>query len=150
MAKFVYRMQNILDIKYKLEDQAKASYIQAKKYFDEQSAILKSLMDIKEDYEKQLVAAMNSSLDIRKIKELNNAVDVMTAKIEEQKKNVIKAYKRLNAAKEVLSKYMIERKTHEKLRDNEFEEFLKELNAGEMKEVDELVSFRFNSGDEDE
>ena len=31
MAKFIYRMQNILDIKLKMEDQAKASFAEANK-----------------------------------------------------------------------------------------------------------------------
>lgn len=38
---------------------------------------------------------------------------------------------------------MIERKTHEKLKENAFEEFKEELKGQEKKEVDELVSFKF-------
>ena len=36
-----------------------------------------------------------------------------------------------------------ERKTYEKLKENAFEEFKKEQNAEEQKEISELVSFRF-------
>lgn len=144
MAKFIYRMQNVLEIKYKLEDQAKADYIKAKKEFDVQSDKLKELIKIKEDYEKRLQDCMQSKLDIMKIRELKSGVDISSERIEEQKLQVIKAYKRLNAAKDKLNQLMIERKTHEKLRDNEFEQFVKEVNSQEMKEVDELVSFRFN------
>jgi flagellar FliJ protein len=46
---------------------------------------------------------------------------------------------------------MIDRKTHEKLKENEFEEFKIELNNQEKKEIDELVSFTHNrAGEEDE
>ena len=38
---------------------------------------------------------------------------------------------------------MQERKTQEKLKENAFEDFKKELNAAESKEIDELVSYRF-------
>lgn len=144
MAKFIYKMQNILEIKYKLEEQAKADYTQAKRYFDEQSELLKKLMKIKENYENELKNNMMTKLNLLKIRELENAIEVMKSKIEEQKKVVIKAYKRLNAAQKALNDLMIDRKTHEKLRDNDFEQFIKDMNLQEMKEIDELVSFRFN------
>lgn len=144
MAKFIYKMQNILEIKYKLEEQAKADYTQAKRYFDEQSELLKKLMKIKENYENELKNSMMTKLNLLKIRELENAIEVMKSKIEEQKKVVIKAYKRLNAAQKALNDLMIDRKTHEKLRDNDFEQFIKDMNLQEMKEIDELVSFRFN------
>ena len=40
---------------------------------------------------------------------------------------------------------MIERKTHEKLKEKAFEDFQKELKATEAKEIDELVSFTYNN-----
>ena len=45
---------------------------------------------------------------------------------------------------------MIDRKTHEKLKDNEFQVFLQELNEQEKKEIDELVSFQHNKTEEEE
>ena len=71
MAKFKYRMQNILDVKTKLETQAKNEY--------------------------------------------------------------------------AVANVMIERKTHEKLKEKAFEDFQKELKATEAKEIDELVSFTYNN-----
>lgn len=145
MAKFYYRMQNILDIKEKLENQAKVQYSQAKKKFDDETDKLKDLMNIKSRYEKELVNVMESKLDIRKMRELNLAIDSTSDKIEIQKIEVIKAYKRMNVAKEKLSEVMMERKMHEKLRENAFDEFIKQINLDELKEIDELVSFKFNS-----
>ena len=40
---------------------------------------------------------------------------------------------------------MLERKTHEKLKENAKEVFFMELASGERKEVDELVSFKYNN-----
>ena len=36
-----------------------------------------------------------------------------------------------------------ERKIHEKLKENSFEEFVREINAAESKEIDELVSYTY-------
>ena len=38
---------------------------------------------------------------------------------------------------------MIERKTHENLKEKAMEEFIKEINASESKEIDQLTSYRF-------
>lgn len=145
MAKFYYRMQNILNIKEKLENQAKVQYSQAKKKFDDETDKLKDLMNIKSRYEKELVEVMENKLDIRKMRELNLAIDSTSDRIEVQKIEVIKAYKRMNVARDKLSEVMMERKMHEKLRENAFEDFIKQINLDELKEIDELVSFKFNS-----
>ena len=43
---------------------------------------------------------------------------------------------------------MKDRKTHEKLRENAFDEFLMELSAEEKKEIDELVSYKYGPVEE--
>lgn len=43
MAKFIYRMQNILDIKYKLEEQAKQHYMEVRRKLNEAEGILAHL-----------------------------------------------------------------------------------------------------------
>lgn len=40
---------------------------------------------------------------------------------------------------------MMERKTHEKLKERAFEKFKEELKAEESKEIDQLVSFTYNA-----
>ena len=42
-----------------------------------------------------------------------------------------------------------DRKIHEKLKEKAFEQFKLELNAQEMKEIDETVSFNYNNRDEE-
>ena len=44
MAKFVYRMQSILDIKYKLEEQEKTAYGIASRHLQEENQKLQQLM----------------------------------------------------------------------------------------------------------
>ena len=54
-----------------------------------------------------------------------------------------KAEEAVERARQILQEYMIERKTHEQLREAAFEEFKKELAKEESKEVDELVSYTY-------
>ena len=55
------------------------------------------------------------------------------------------AEKNVDIARGRLNKVMVERKTQEVLKEKAFEEFVKELNESEKKEVDELVSFTYNN-----
>ena len=61
----------------------------------------------------------------------------------EQRIRVRKAEEAVERARQILQEYMIERKTHEQLREAAFEEFKKELAKEESKEVDELVSYTY-------
>ena len=45
MARFIYRMQNVLEIKLKIEDQAKTEFATAKMHLDEEEEKLRFLMD---------------------------------------------------------------------------------------------------------
>ena len=50
MAKFFYKMQNILDIKEKLEDQARNNFSQSRMRLDEENEKLETLKRRKEEY----------------------------------------------------------------------------------------------------
>ena len=50
MAKFIYRMQNILDIKYKLEEVAKIEYAEAVSRLTEEEARLEKLKERRYGY----------------------------------------------------------------------------------------------------
>ena len=54
----------------------------------------------------------------------------------------------MEAASDRLKELMVERKTHETLKDKAFENYLIEMAGEEMKEIDELVSYRFNNRQE--
>jgi len=47
-----------------------------------------------------------------------------------------------------LTEAVQDRKIHEKLKEKAFDEFKLELNAQEVKEIDETVSFNYNNKDE--
>lgn len=152
MAKFIYKMQNILEIKYKLEEQAKTAYAVARAELNAEELKMKHLSERKEKYQNDLRNLMSELLNILDIKTCENAIETLKYKITLQKIVLQQAEKKLELARVSLNEAMIERKTHEKLRENAFEEFKKEIDMQERKEVDELVSFRYNktTGSEEE
>lgn len=144
MAKFVYRLQNILDIKYRLETQEKTAYAQAAAKLAMEEEKFQELLTRRDVYEEELRQASSDRLMLKQINQLNEALEVMKELIQRQYLNVKVAEKNLDAARQRLNKAMQERKIHEKLREKAFEDFKLELAAQEKKEIDELVSFNYN------
>lgn len=144
MAKFTYRMQNILDIKVKMENQAKIAYgIANSKLMDEQGK-LREIVVRKAGYEREAKELVSGNIDVHKIKENKKAIETMKSKQRTQMMNVHVAEKNLEAARVRLNNVMIERKTHEKLKEIAFEEFKQEIQYAENKEIDELVSYTYH------
>lgn len=143
MAKFRYSMQNILNIKLKLETQAKQEFSAAKAALDEEEERLQSLKDRKCGYEQEAEQLLAGRLDLRKIEENKAAIRCMEDYIELQRFNVSKAERKLEEATEKLKQMRIERKTHETLKDKAFEEFLMEEKRQESKEIDQLTSYTY-------
>lgn len=143
MAKFQYRMQSILNIKLKMEEQAKMQFAQAQAKLNEEEARLHALVIRKEQYEGELKETLQKKLDLLKIEELQNAVMRMEENIVAQQREVDKAAREVEKERRKLTEAMIERKSHEKLKENAFEQFMQELNSAEGKEVDELTSYTY-------
>lgn len=144
MAKFVYRMQNILDIKIKMENQAKIAYGIANRRLAEEQEKLREILLRRAAYERQARELVTGPLHIQDIQECKRAIDVMKSKQRTQMMNVHAAEKSVEMARIELNRVMVERKTHERLREKAFEEFKQELERAEGKEIDELVSYNYH------
>lgn len=143
MARFRYSLQSILDIKRKMETQAKQEFSAAKILLDEEEEKLDALCQRKADYEAEAERLLSGTLKLREIEENKNAILCMEEYITGQRIRILNAQKRLDLAREKLTEVMKERKTHETLRDKAFEEFLQEENKQESKAVDELTSYTY-------
>ncbi len=150
MAKFFYRMQNILDIKYKLEEQAKQEYMAVRSRLNEAIAELEHFQQRKDSYMLQYMELVSQKLDVLEIEECKNAIILMDEYIWSQKQVIQRIERELEIAANKMNVAMQERKIHEKLKEKQFEEFLLELNQEEMKEIDQLVSYQYNNQESEE
>ncbi len=144
MAKFLYRMQNILNIKYKLETQAKTEFSLAAAALSREEEKLAQLRKRKLSYEMQARELASGKLDFLEIRINRAAIENMKELIKNQILAVHVAERNLENARRRLQEVMTERKTHEILKDKAFDEFKKEVEKEESKAVDELVSFTHN------
>lgn len=144
MATFRYKMQNILDLKEKLESQAKTEFAEQSAKLREEELKLSRIYDDIKVYEEKIRSMNEQKLDILELKQCNNGIKIKKQQAKAQKRNIALAQKNLDIARGKLNQVMVDRKTQEILKDKAFEEFKRELEAAESKEVDEVVSFKYN------
>ena len=150
MAKFRYRMQSILNIKYQLENQAKMDFGRAQVRLMEEEEKLQTLIDRKEAYLEEGRRMRSKMLHVSELRDNSNAVSVMDEMIDRQEEQVAKAEEDVEAARVRLQEVMQERKMHERLKEKALEQFRREENAAEFKSVDELTSYTYGQRGKEE
>ena len=148
MAKFVYGMQNVLSIKERLETQAKTEYAEANNRLSIEEDAMRRLMRRLDSYQQQEKVLEGEKLDIHKMRHCNDAIRIIKNQITQQAVRIRIAENNVDKAMQKLTEAVQDRKIHEKLKEKAFEQFKLELNAQEMKEIDETVSFNYNNRDD--
>ncbi|MCI9066093.1 MAG: flagellar export protein FliJ [Lachnospiraceae bacterium] len=143
MAKFRYRMQSILNIKYQLETQAKMELGKAQMAYNEEQEKLQKLIDRKAAYLEEGRRMRENAISVDDLRDNRNAVLIMDELIMAQRIEVAKAAEVVELAREKLTEIMQERKMHEKLKEKALLQFLDEEKAAEAKVVDELTSYTY-------
>lgn len=143
MARFRYRMQSVLNIKLKMETQAKQEFAAAKMALDEEEEKLHALLARKEAYEAEARELLQEQIKVREVMENRTAILKMEEFVKAQQLQVELAAKQVEQARARLQEVMMERKTHETLKEKAFEDFLKEENRAESKEIDQLTSYTY-------
>lgn len=150
MAKFKYRMQNILDIKQKLEEAAKMEFAEANARVMEEEEKLSALHGRRRAYEAEGKQLRKQQMHVPDIKNNIQALDILRGMIKAQILEVEKAQRIQEEKRLALQEAMQERKTQEKLYENAFAEFMQEENAREGREVDELTSYKYGKKSREE
>ena len=145
MAKFKYRMQNILELKMKLEEQQKMDLAAARINLNEEEDKLKDLYERKKEYQEALRESCKNKLNVHKIRMSTLAYESMDDVISRQKIEVKKARGKVAIEQDKMGEAMKERKIQEKLREPNFNRIVKEVAYEEADMVDELVAYKYGS-----
>ena len=148
MTKFTFRLESILSIKLKLEEQAKMEFGAAKMKLSEEQDKLDGLYNKKSGYEEELKKLYSEDLDIKRINGTARAIEIVDEQIKMQKYAVKRAEKQVDLATQNLNTVMQERKSMEKLKEKRFAEYMREYNEEESKQTDELISYQYGRVEE--
>jgi flagellar FliJ protein len=148
MAKFVYRLQNVLDIKIRLETQAKTEFANAMNVVRTEEEKMVTLINKRNQCQEDIRQRSMGKVDVVQLKIGGDSVKAVEELMKQQAVKLRIAERNLEKVREKLDEAVKDRKIHEKLKENAFEEFKVELNNEEKKEIDELVSFTYNDKSE--
>ena len=144
MARFVYRMQSVLNIKQKTEGQIKMEFAAAQAELNRQLDILDEYIRRKEGYLKEAEELRNAaSLKLQDILDNQYATAQMDVMIASQAKVVQKQEAAVDRVRVKLTRAIQERKMQETLRDRAFAEYIEEEKQEEAKENDQRTSFTY-------
>ena len=141
MAKFNYRLQNILNLMVNFEEQAKQNFAERRRILSDEEERLENLTTKQERLEKYARELRTGDIDIKKIIENKYEQKYVDDEIKKQKVKVNVARKNLEAARVKMEDAVKERKIHEKLREKAFEDFMVEEAAKETMDIDGLTSY---------
>lgn len=145
MSKFIYRMQNILELKEKLETQARMAYASQRIALSREEEKRDALVAEKERIEQSIREMTGGQLYVGDLKHASEGITTMKYLIADQEKAVLREQRILDEKRSELEEVMKERKAQEKLREKAFEQFMKDENAAESKVVDELTSYTYGA-----
>ncbi len=141
MARFRFSLQNVLNIKEKMETQAKQEFAECIARLNEEERKLDVLVLKKHNLEEEAERLLMGNLNFRDIDD-NQLARLQTEEaIHLQKEAIKKAEEEVEEARVKMAEAMMERKTYDKLREKAFEEFVAEENRAEGKVIDELTSY---------
>lgn len=145
VAKFVYKMENVLKVKEQIENTRKQEFSLAQGKLTIEENKLKELKKRLRIYEQELKEATSNKIDVNLLRRLGESINISREQIKAQIVQVEVAKKNLELAQQRLADAVKERKIQDILKEKAFEEFKLEISAQEMKEIDEVVSFNYNN-----
>ncbi len=144
MARFVYRMQSVLNIKQQTENQTKMEFAVAQNELNEQLDILDEYVSRKARYLEEAEELRNeASLKLQDILDNQYATAQMDVLIKQQSMVVRQYEDRVEKVRAKLTKNVQERKMQETLKEKAFEQFIEEQKQEEAKENDQRSSFTY-------
>lgn len=152
MAKFIFKMQSLLNIKLQMEDSLKNEMGKAVQRLELEKQILSDMENERIELISQFNDQSQKNISVNKLREYSAYISHLKDKMEDQKENINKVQKIVDKYREELIKIMQERQMLEKLREKKYTEFLREQFDKEQKLIDEVTSYKYSSrttGEED-
>lgn len=140
MSGFKFRLEKVLNYKETVEGFKKSEYGSVNQKLNEEKKTLQEYCDYKSDLIKSKEDSQKTN--IANLKLFNNYIGEISKNIQEQENIVENTKKELEHAKEELLLAIQEKKSFEKLKEKDYEEFIAESKKEEAKIVDEIVTFK--------
>jgi len=146
MARFIFKLQSVLDLRKQKEDSVKNELAAAMRKLQAEERKLSELENKQDDTVREFNEKTRKTT-VHELVEFNEYLSVLNSRIRTQKENVNIAAQYVDKVREELVKAMKDRKILEKLKDRQYEEFLLDQKKLEQKTNDEIVSYNYSDSD---
>lgn len=143
MAKFQFRLQNVLNIKEKFEEQKKMELSNANQLLNIEEKRLEHFTILRNDNIDLFRNKTCNRITVKDIRDLGEINQYYSNIIVEQDIVVAKAGDRVSCIKEELKEALIQKKIYEKLKEDAYARYYEEECKEEQKLLDEIVSYRY-------
>lgn len=141
MNKFIFRYENLLGVKERYEELIRGKLNKAQKKLEDEEKQLKELEDYKKDCQHNMATQMTKGTDAGSLRTYDIFLMQLKRKILNQREVIEKCNQEVKQCRLELMKAAKEKKTFEKLREREKENFYYMEKKEEEKFVDQLVTF---------
>ncbi|MBN1826864.1 MAG: flagellar export protein FliJ [Candidatus Eisenbacteria bacterium] len=138
MTKFRFRLQKVMNVKQCIEDRKKQDLAVAERTLEREERALSSLHDLEEECRRAVLEQRTGRIDIAWEEVHRARFDRLMRDICRQIEAVEHSRRRVSREREELVECSKERKTLEKLRENNLIEHMREWLRSEQKETDEI------------
>lgn len=143
LAKFKFRMEQMLNIKRQMEESIKNDLANAIRTIEMEKDKLNTLNTQKKDSIEQFRGSISQGISVQKMKEYNAFIDSLEMRINSQKKAVIEAEAVADKIRERLVEVVKEKKILEKLKEKQFEEWRLDQQKKEELILGEIASHKY-------
>ncbi|HAN10210.1 MAG TPA: flagellar export protein FliJ [Clostridiales bacterium] len=142
MAKFDFKLQNLLNIKEKLENQKKNELAQVTEKLNKFRKQKENVEAVQREIYNDMKQELGRKISADMIKKSNDYIAYLKKVLVQVQKNINICEKEVDKKREELMKVLTERKMYEKLREKELEKFIKSENQKEQKSLDEVAGYK--------
>jgi len=140
MRRFVFSLQKVLEYRQRLEEQAIRAFAEAQAQLMHEQAVLHKLLIEREECLRRSNRRQHLSVELLAVEQ--TYLSALEERIEQQRQRVAEAEKVLEEKRQALIEAQRERKTLERLREKQYEEWRQEWLRTEQKALDELANVR--------
>jgi flagellar FliJ protein len=142
MKKFIFTLQSLFSYKQTIEKQQKTELKNAQQLLRELVEQERRLLEAYAENERSLEKALRGNIDVAAaLNEHDAYFRFLRDALKELRERIVKAEQIVSDCQNRLIRTMREIKTYNKLRDEQYQEYLKETRSEEEKEIGDLVSF---------
>lgn len=143
--RFVFRLQTVLDIKIKKEEEEKKKLGELIAWQKQEEAILAQMIGQEQQTRDMLKEkqATGQWLEVDELKRISYFLKKIANDIAAQKQKLVDIARRIDEQRDALLNAVKEKKTLETLKENQYNEWVREVDEEEAKVLDELATLKY-------